>query len=444
MITMKLHLKLLIYISFILFSFSLSGENESYNFSSLSKFLNKEISKGRYPGFLTLIKKDGKVIYQDVSGFNDVKNKTPLQRDSLFRIHSMTKPVTGVALMIAVDQGLLKLSDPVSKYIPEFKDTKVLLRGNKTESLKRDITLLDLATHTSGLAYTFSIKGKLQDIYLKEKIFPYYALDTLDDDIKPEKLYENICSFSKKVASVPLAHQPGEKWTYSIGMDILGCVIEKASNMTFGDFLKSNLFDPLNMKDTFFKVPKEKRQRMTNLYAHHNAFKAFSIDLPDYLKGKKLKMHLVDSSENSLYYKDVTVEDGGSGLVSTGDDYLNFADMLLNKGVFNGKKILSSESFKVLISNQLNENNSRFSGFGMGITLGIALDSKKIRLRRGDNSFFWGGAAKTKFWVDPENNLTVVHMTQLIGTPRDLTNKIDKLIYKEIKNFEKSNKKPGY
>jgi len=441
---MKLHLKILIYISFILFSFSVSGENESYNFSSLSKFLNKEISKGRYPGFLTLIKKDGKVIYQDVSGFNDVKNKTPLQRDSLFRIYSMTKPVTGVALMIAVDQGLLKLSDPVSKYIPEFKDTKVLLRGNKTESLKRDITLLDLATHTSGLAYTFSIKGELQDIYLKEKIFPYYALDTLDDDIKPEKLYENICSFSKKVASVPLAHQPGEKWTYSIGMDILGCVIEKASNMTFGDFLKSNLFDPLNMKDTFFKVPEEKRQRMTNLYAHHNAFKAFSIELPDNLKGKKPKMHLVDSLENSLYYKDVTVEDGGSGLVSTGDDYLNFADMLLNKGVFNGKKILSSESYKVLISNQLNENNSRFSGFGMGITLGIALDSKKIRLRRGDNSFFWGGAAKTKFWVDPENNLTVVHMTQLIGTPRDLTNKIDKLIYKEIKNFEKSNKKSGY
>ena len=438
---MKLHLKILIYISFILFSFSVSGENESYNFSSLSKFLNKEISKGRYPGFLTLIKKDGKVIYQDVSGFNDVKNKTPLQRDSLFRIYSMTKPVTGVALMIAVDQGLLKLSDPVSKYIPEFKDTRVLLRGNKTESLKRDITLLDLATHTSGLAYTFSIKGELQDIYLKEKIFPYYALDTLDDDIKPEKLYENICSFSKKVASVPLAHQPGEKWTYSIGMDILGCVIEKASNMTFGDFLKSNLFDPLNMKDTFFKVPEEKRQRMTNLYAHHNAFKAFSIELPDYLKGKKPKMHLVDSQENSLYYKDITVEDGGSGLVSTGDDYLNFADMLLNKGVFNGKKILSSESYKVLISNQLNENNSRFSGFGMGITLGIALDSRKIRLRRGDNSFFWGGAAKTKFWVDPENNLTVVHMTQLIGTPRDLTNKIDKLIYKEIKNFEKSNKK---
>ena len=441
---MKLHLKILIYISFILFSFSVSGENESYNFSSLSKFLNKEISKGRYPGFLTLIKKDGKVIYQDVSGFNDVKNKTPLQRDSLFRIYSMTKPVTGVALMIAVDQGLLKLSDPVSKYIPEFKDTRVLLRGNKRESLKRDITLLDLATHTSGLAYTFSIKGELQDIYLKEKIFPYYALDTLDDDIKPEKLYENICSFSKKVASVPLAHQPGEKWTYSIGMDILGCVIEKASNMTFGDFLKSNLFDPLNMKDTFFKVPEEKRQRMTNLYAHHNAFKAFSIELPDYLKGKKPKMHLVDSQENSLYYKDITVEDGGSGLVSTGDDYLNFADMLLNKGVFNGKKILSSESYKVLISNQLNENNSRFSGFGMGITLGIALDSRKIRLRRGDNSFFWGGAAKTKFWVDPENNLTVVHMTQLIGTPRDLTNKIDKLIYKEIKNFEKSNKKSGY
>ena len=116
----------------------------------------------------------------------------------------------------------------------------------------------------------------MQEIYLQEKIFPYYAIDTLSDDVKPEKIYKDICTFSKKVATVPLAHQPGDEWTYSIGMDILGCVIEKASNMSFGNFLKKNIFEPLQMNDTFFKVPEVKRSRMTNLYAHHNAFKAFS------------------------------------------------------------------------------------------------------------------------------------------------------------------------
>ncbi len=441
---MKFQLKILTILFLLAFTIPIKANEDSYDFSSLSNFLQKEVKKGRYPGFLTLIQKDGKIIYSEVLGYNDVKNKTSLKRDSLFRIYSMTKPVTGVALMIALDKGLLKLSDPVSKFIPEFKNTKVLLRNNKTENLEREITLLDLATHTSGLAYTFSVKGKLQDIYLEEKIYPYFALDSLNNDLKPDKIYKNICSFSKKVASVPLAHQPGEKWTYSIGMDILGCVIEKASNKSFGDFLKANIFEPLDMEDTFFRVPEDKRERMTNLYAHHNAFRAFNVDKPKDLKGKKPKMYLVDSPENSLFYKEVKVEDGGSGLVSTADDYLNFAEMLLNKGVYKDKRILSANSFNTLISNQLDENNSIFPGLGQGITLGVVLDSKKIRLNRGDNSFFWGGAAKTKFWVDPKNNVTVVHMTQLIGTPRDLTNQIDKRIYKEINRFEKLNKKSGY
>ena len=439
-----MHLKIFFYFLILIFSFPTYSDNKTYDFPSLSSFLEKEVKKGRYPGFLTYIKKNGNLIYSEVVGFNDVKNKTPLKEDSLFRIYSMTKPVTGVALMIAVDQGLVDLSDSVTKYIPEFKNTRVLLDNNKTEKLKRNITLLDLATHTSGLAYTFSIKGDLQEIYLQEKIFPYYAINTLSDDVKPEKIYKDICTFSRKVATVPLAHQPGDAWTYSIGMDILGCVIEKASNMSFGNFLKKNIFEPLQMNDTFFKVPEAKRSRMTNLYAHHNAFKAFSVDIPKELKGKKPKMYLIDSSRDSLFYKNITIEDGGSGLVSTASDYSNFAQMLLDKGVYKGKRILSADSFNTLVSNQLNEKNSRFRGFGMGITLGIALDSKKIRLRRGDNSFFWGGAAKTKFWVDPENELTVVHMTQLIGTPRDLTSQIDKRIYKDIKNFEKLDKRPGY
>ena len=436
-----MQLKIFFYLSILIFSIPNYSNETEYEFPSLTKFLEKEVKKGRYPGFLTYIKKNGNLIYSEVIGFKDVENKIPLKEDSLFRIYSMTKPVTGVALMIAVDQGLVKLSDSVTKYIPEFEDTKVLLDNKKLAKLERNISLMDLATHTSGLAYTFSIKGDLQKIYLQEKIFPYYALDALRDDIKPDKLYKDICSFSEKVASVPLAHQPGEAWTYSIGMDILGCVIERASGMSFGEFLKKNIFERLQMDDTFFKVPVEKRSRMTNLYAHHKAFKAFNVDTPKELKGKKPKMFLVDSSKDSLFYKDISVEDGGSGLISSARDYSIFAEMLLNEGIYGEKRILSKRSYDVLVSNQLNKENSRFSGFGMGVTLGIALNSKKIRLKRGDNSFFWGGAAKTKFWVDPENDLTVVHMTQLIGTPRDLTNKIDKMIYKDLNKFEKLNKR---
>jgi CubicO group peptidase (beta-lactamase class C family) len=431
------------FLIFILFTSSFYADEVSIgqkDFSRLTKMLHKQVKKGNYPGFFTLIQKDGELIYSDIVGFSNIEEGVKLDKDSLFRIYSMTKPITGVALMIAVDKGLVNLSDPVSKYIPEFASTKVLSENNSDLlDLVKPITLLELATHTSGLAYSFSIKGKIKEFYEKQKIYPYYAIDNFNDDLSLEKFYSNICEFSQKVATVPLAHQPGDKWTYSIGMDILGCVIERAAKITFGKFLEENIFEPLNMNDTFFQVPKEKRFRMTNLYAHIDGFDQFGVEPPKGDKKSKSKLVLVDKANSSAYFNKVSIEDGGSGLVSSAQDYLKFGQMLLERGVYQGKRIISEESYRTLTSNQLNEKNQRFDAFGFGITLGISIDSSKLRQKRGDGSFFWGGAAKTKFWVDPENNLVLVNMTQLLGSPKDLGRNIDKLVYKDLKKLEKIN-----
>ena len=255
--------------------------SEDLDFSKYTSYLSKEISRGNYPGFVTLIYKDGEIIFSDTRGFSDIESQTPLKEDSLFRIYSMSKPITGAALMILVEEGKVSLSDPVEKYIPEFKNTKVFNKKNKSfEDLERPITLLDLATHSSGLTYSFVDKGKIKEIYDQEEIYPYYFLDNVSLERPAKKSYPNVCSFSEKVASLPLVHQPGDKWTYSIGMDILGCVIERASNQSFGSFLKANIFDPLGMNDTFFEVPKSKQNRMIDLYAHKKGFKEYGLNTP--------------------------------------------------------------------------------------------------------------------------------------------------------------------
>ena len=221
--------------------FNLYAFSADYDFSSYTNYLSKEIKNGNYPGFVTLVYQNGEVIFSDTRGYADLDDETPLKEDSLFRIYSMSKPITGAALMILVERGLVALDDPVEKFIPEFKNTKVLNKKTKKfENLERSITLLDLATHSSGLTYSFVDKGRIKDIYEREKIFPYYFLDNVSLVRPAKKSYPNVCAFSEKVASLPLVHQPGEKWTYSIGMDILGCVIERASGVTFGTFLEEN------------------------------------------------------------------------------------------------------------------------------------------------------------------------------------------------------------
>ena len=420
---------LFIFITF----FSCFAYSQNYDFSKYTNLLSKEINKGNYPGFVTLIYKDNELIFSDTRGYKDLESQEPLRENSLFRIYSMSKPITGAALMILIEQGKARLTDPVEKFIPEFKSTKVLNKKGGLDDLQRPITLLDLATHSSGLTYSFVDRGKVKEIYDEENIYPYYFLDNVSLVRPATKSYPDVCTFSEKVASLPLVHQPGMRWTYSIGMDILGCVIERASGMSFSEFLKKNLFDPLEMDDTFFQVPTNKKSRMTDLYAHKKGFKEFGIDIPKNIKAYKNKLFLLDPKEDSFFFQAASIEDGGSGLVSTAADYMKFGKMLLNKGTYDGVQVMKEETVALMTKNHA-ENKAKpfsFSAFGMGVTVGVALDAKKLRMKRGNDSFFWGGAARTLFWVDPKNNLVFVHMSQVLGSPR-LQNKIETSVYKAL------------
>ena len=421
-----------------LLSFSIFSFSADYDFSGYTKYLDKEINKGNFPGFVTLIYKDGKVIFSDSRGFADIEDSVALNEDSLFRIYSMTKPITGAALMILVEQGKVSLNDPVAKYIPEFKNTKVLnSKTNQLEKLDREVTLIDLATHSSGLTYSFVDRGKIKEIYDQEKIYPYYFLDNVSLERPAKKSYPDICTLSEKVATLPLVHQPGEKWTYSIGMDILGCVIERVSNLSFGEFLKKNIFDPLGMEDTFFEVPNSKQNRMIDLYAHKKGFKRYGVETPDMRNIKNKNLFLLDPKEDSFFFQKVSIEDGGSGLVSTANDYLKFATMLLNKGSYNGKKILNPETVEVMTSNQSEKKAKPFKvdAFGQGVTIGVALNAKKMRMKRGDNSFFWGGAASTIFWVDKKKNITATMMTQYMPSDKyPIREELKTLLYSSLSN----------
>ena len=406
----------------------------------ITAMLDDFVEDKQFPGFVTIITEDGKPILKVVNGYKDIDKKIPMKEDALFRIYSMTKPITGVALMILVDRGLIKLSDPISKFIPEFENTKVVNEAGDFFDLDRPITVLDAATHTSGLIYAWLPTQTIaNDIYEEKNLHPYYYLDLevtadqTDFSIPAEKPYSNICEFAQELASAPLVHQPGEKWTYGVGMDLLGCIIEKVSAMTFGNFLKVNIFDPLDMEDTSFKVPESEINRFTSMYTHKGVRlgdiqREFNDEIfPD-------DLILMDSYDDSPYLKMNQVEDGGSGLISTAKDYLKFGQMLNNKGRYNDGRILSKEAFEVLSTSQI--DNFGFQGLGV-VELGVgqAICMAKITqpafstFYQSKGSLFWGGAASTYFWADPVEDIVLVHMTQVLGHPVDLRADLDRLTY---------------
>ena len=421
----------------------------SINFLSASSFSDERLQRittmlddlvedKQYPGFVTIITKDGKPILKVVNGYKDIDNNIPMTEDALFRIYSMSKPITGVALMILVDRGLIELSDPISKFIPEFKNTKVVNEAGDFFDLDRSVTVLDAATHTSGLIYAWLPTETIaNDIYEEKNLHPYYYLDLevtadqTDFSIPAEKPFSNICEFSQELASAPLVHQPGEKWTYGVGMDLLGCIIEKVSGMTFGNFMRENIFEPLDMKDTAFAVPESEINRFTSMYTHKGASVGdIQREFNDEIFPNDLI--LMDSYEDSPYLKMNKVEDGGSGLISTAEDYLKFGQMLNDRGTYEGKTILSENAFAML-------SGSYMEDFGLlgivSLGVGQAICMAKItnpafsQYYQSEGSLFWGGAASTIFWADPVDDLVLVHMTQVLGHPVDLRAELDRLTY---------------
>ena len=450
-----------IFFSLILFSLSLASESYEKSVSGMSYERLQKIApslndlylkNGKFPGFVSAVARKGKVVHYETIGFADMETGESLKKDSLFRIYSMSKPITGVALMILLEEGKLRLNDPVSLYIPEFADTKVLTMNedgtNELVDQTKVMTIRDLATHTSGIAYDFTANKELAKIYRQNKLSPYFSINNPTKEtlvtgmISSEKPFKDICSFAEALASkAPLMHQPSERYTYSMGMDVLGCIIERVSGVRFDEFLDTRIFKPLNMQDTFFSVPESKRDRFTTLYAEVKDLKTFMPDLGESIP-EDLTMLRVDGKQNSAYFKEATVFDGGSGLVSSTEDYLKFAQMLLNGGKLGEQRILSRKSVELMSGNHLPDTFSSDAyletaggyrrGAGIGLTVGLLTDPAKAGQYGSKGMFFWGGAASTIFWIDPEEELVAVLMTQVLGSSELLRETYSALVYQAI------------
>jgi len=375
-----------------------------------SFFKEKYIQNGKLAGIQTLVARKGKVVHFKSTGLRDVENNKKIEKDTIFRIYSMTKPITSVALMQLFEQGLFQLADPVSKFLPEFKNPKVFLSGSyphfMTSPAEREITIRDLLTHTAGLTYGFHYRTNVDHAY--RKVWSGPRGDNTDFSFPPLDL-EN---FSKSIASLPLEFSPGDKWNYSVATDICGRLVEVLSDMTLDAYFSKYIFKPLKMKDTSFYVPKNKLSRFAACYERTPK---------EYLK-------LQDSGDAKSGYSSMPLHlSGGGGLVSTTEDYFNFCQMLLNGGLFEGKRLLSRKTIELMTSNHLPGNQDmvtmgsegsfseiRYKGVGFGLGFGVNIDLADTQNSGSVGSYNWGGAASTFFWVDPKEELICILMTQLM------------------------------
>ena len=308
---------------------------------------------------------------------------------------------------------------------------------------KREVTIRDLLTHTSGLTYSWAGEGPVNQMYRKYNIRPYY-FGALDAELN--KFPGNTCQFSNAAASVPLLHNPGEKWSYGINMDILGCIVEVISKMTFAEYLQKNIFDPLGLKSIGFSVNESDKDSFTTLYTSGAFSRDGEIVAPSGLNQAELmfskELRPIDAFDKSPYLTNSSkLYDGGSGLVSNIDDYSKFAEMLLNGGILDGVRILSEASVNLMSNNHLSDeilkDGSAFGleGVGFGLTVGTIMNPGVAGTYSSKGEFFWGGAASTIFWVDKKNNVTATMMTQYMPSDKyPLREELKTLLYSSLSN----------
>jgi CubicO group peptidase (beta-lactamase class C family) len=362
--------------------------------------MQKFVDAGQSPGFLIALARHGKLAFLDSLGWMDIEQRKLIQEDTIFRIYSMTKPIATTALMLLYEEGKVLLQDPVSKYIPSFKNLKVFSGKTETglqfEALNREITIHDLATHTAGLGYGLFTDSPVEDLFRESGIFRPGVI------VMGTSLEEMV----KKLAQIPLANQPGSRWRYSIAIDVIGYLVQLIADQPFDVFLKERIFEPLGMADTGFNVSKEKLARFAAMYT------------PDENK----RIILLDAPLNSPFALPNATPSGGGGLVSTLHDYLNFAQMMLSHGELAGVRILGPKTVEKMSHNHLPSallpiatEGIGWPGQGFGLGFGINLDESASNLAASTGTYFWGGAASTSFYIDPQDDLALVMMTQVIG-----------------------------
>jgi CubicO group peptidase (beta-lactamase class C family) len=361
----------------------------------LHALMQNAVDRKQVSGIVTILSRHGKVIDYGVYGQRDLASGAPMTKDTIFRDFSMTKPVTGVAMMILYEQGKWLPSDPISKYIPEFTHLKVFkaVGADGQPILENPVhppTMQELMTHTAGFTYGVFGDSPVDKLYQSTGVMQSSSL--------PEMI--------NKLSRIPLLYQPGTRWVYSVSMDIQGYIVEKLSGQSLPDFMQEHIFRPLGMKDAGFYVPAEKRSRFVTLY-----------------RGNE-KGELVPGTYGSDYSSQPKMPSGGGGLVSTAEDYYRLAQMLGNGGELNGVRVLSPASVRLMSANHLaarlltGEFGIGFQimrpGFGYGYDCAVVFNPPEANLPDGPGTFFWDGAAGTWFWIDPVNDIVFIGMIQRV------------------------------
>lgn len=393
---------------------SAATELSKERLSRIDGLMQQYVDDNLIAGAVALILQNGRPVYQRAVGWSDKEAGTRMQMDTIFRIASQTKALTSVAILQLQERGKLVVTDPVSKYIPEFAKTTVLVKNESgatsTVPATRPITLRDLLTHTAGISY--GTQPELADIYAAKGLGPaagngWYTADK----------NEGTCTTMARLASLPFQAQPGTAFVYGYNTDILGCIVERASGMPLDEYFRANITQPLGMKDTHFFLPQDQRRRLAAVYSSGSNGKI--VRAPNDAKGQG---HYVDGPRKNFA--------GGAGLLSTAQDYARFIEALRNGGVLDGVRILSPRSVALMTSNQIGDLHVKDDmGFGFGFEIVERFGAAGLEA---PGSFGWGGAYGTNYRVDPTSGLVVILMLQLMPNQTDFREKFANIVYQAL------------
>jgi len=384
---------------------------------TIDRILNEYVDQGEVAGGVALIALKGKVGYLKAFGMKDIDSKQSMKTDDIFRIASMTKAITVAGVMMLFEEGYFTLDDPLSKFIPEFSEMQVMIEetANKSytlEKAKSQITIRHLLTHTSGLTYDFFSQPHISEIYTQNNVYNGLGVSegTIGDMIK-------------RLAKLPLMNHPGEGWQYGMNMDVLGYLIEIISGQTLDEYLRDKIFEPLQMNNTYFYLPKQKKDRIATLYGINSL-------------GRLTKLEGI--SDNG-YHSDIDVHEsnqsyfsGGAGLVSTAEDYYKFLQMLLNNGSYKDKKLLSRKTIELMTSEQTGDNFKGFKGHGFGFGFAISRGPMYTGRLGSEGTYSWLGYFASFYWVDPQEELIGILLTQLNPNKNEMKVKFKNLMYQAI------------
>ena len=389
---------------------------------TIPNFFESYRAREKLSGYSILIARNGKIAHQSQRGHSAFEGGHALSKDTIFRIYSMTKPITSVAIMMLVERGRIMLQDPITKYLPQFAKVRVFEKGTPREYTTREpdrmITVHDLMTHQSGLTYDFMLSHPVDALYRNKRI----------NGARSEKF--TLEEFIDELVQMPLQFTPGSQWNYSVATDVLGRIVEVVSGQTLDVFLSENIFVPLGMNDTSFTIDDDKRGRLAHNYARDPVTGVTS---------------LADAPETTIYKPGRRFLSGGGGLLSTIGDYLKFCEMMRRDGVLNGARILGRKTVAYMTSNHLPNNETlmdratgsfsevSYGGTGFGLGFSVVVDPQYAPTITSRGVYSWGGLASTFFWVDPQEEMVVILMTQLMPSGTyPLRPQLQQLVYSAL------------